>query len=297
MITTIDSAAYPLYDEMFPTITVCSKQKQGGFDAWRMVTQSLDFIEELCLKQTQSKEEACKKYLPHVDRFYSMAINVLGPKIESHFSKLKLSQVVKMTATAATENILLNLYREIAILSGDPDGKFTPMASLYLTIRGYKKSRHHEPIIADLLLHDERCSKAQAEEYVSQWQEYLKVFDGGSKSPCTDNGTGNGGHPCCQYFSEVVMSHWNMSLMAMSYAIPHLRRDHTALLEYLGFKEAATVNDKFQFNNLVPLCSAMGSKRTAICSQDVRNSFDHVWTEYGVCVGFNAPMMERIVKV
>ncbi len=299
MLTTIDSVAYPLYNELFTSVIVTSKQKQPDMDAWGMVDTGFDLIEESCFGTDNS--EACKKYRQHRDRFQVLARNIFGSVIEPHLTKLKLSQLVRMTTIRAENNStlkqqLLNVYREIALTFGDPEGKLTPMAIMYLIVRGYKESRHADPIIADLVLDDASCNKDQMEQYFSHWKEFLKK-PAKSPNPCLPGNSLETVSVCCGYISQILMKNWNMTMLAMSYAIPQARENHFPLLEHLGLKLSKEY--KAMSYNILPLCRSplADSGDNLPCSRETLKELGPIWTDDGIGGGFNAPAADNIFKV
>ncbi len=241
----------------------------------------------------------CSKYEPYVRNLKQLAVEVIGPKIEKYFGLLQLSQIVRLTA-AAMEDLgqktehLPDFYKNLAITFGDPEGKFTPMASLYLTMYGTKDHRMRSKLISPLL-ESGKCNERDMEIYIDNWVNWLDNYGYPySTQPCLSS---NNASKCCGYFPGLLKKHFNMSVLAMSYAVPHFRINHSPLLKYLGLNDSSGLKYKAPIYNIVPKCQLPGRNSLESCVGENARAFDLVYSSKGICIGFNTPTAEEMYKV
>ncbi len=210
-----------------------------------------------------------------------------------------MGQIVRLTAAIMEDfeqktEYLLDFYKELAKMFGDPEGRFTPMASLYLTIYGSKKNRLESHLISGLLLDDERCNDEDMEGYIEVWKTWLKKDPPLPKQPCLESYSAG---KCCGYFASLIKRHFNMSTLAMSYAIPHFRTNHLALLGYLGLNDTKGLKYKAPIYNIVPACQVPGGSKLEACVGHNARALEMVYSSRGICIGFNTPTTEDMYKV
>ena len=132
----------------------------------------------------------CKKYASHKNKFIAMAKTAFGSGIDAHLEFLKFSQIVRMTGAKLEDNEdtlkpnLVEFYKELSLMFGDPDGQMTPMATMYLTVRGGKRNRMTKAIIADMLLDENGCNLEKVKTYTHDWIMWQKEPDKNGPSPC-----------------------------------------------------------------------------------------------------------------
>ncbi len=176
---------------------------------------------------------------------------------------------------------------------GDPEGKMTPMAALQLSLSGYKDQRLlSQPMITDMILDDDKCNAQDLEHYIGNWTQWFDRHSPKGHPPSCSNQT-----KCCGYFSSLIHKHWNMSTLAMSYAVPHVRVDHLALLEYLGLNDTKGMKYQAPIYNLAPVCELPTSIHEDLCIGKLMEAFELVYSSRGLCVGFNSPSTEEMYKV
>jgi hypothetical protein len=95
VITYIDTVSHPMYEEAFPSVTICGKQSKEFFNEWGMANIAFDMIEHACVSQKNSTQK-CTFYLQRRHNLINLAGEILE---KDSFPSLGLSQIVAMAAT------------------------------------------------------------------------------------------------------------------------------------------------------------------------------------------------------
>ncbi len=220
--------------------------------------------------------------------------------VEDFLAELTLSQIVQLTRVKLEQKgkseDLIQLYKELALIFGDPEGRMTPIAALHVVAYGHKMSILKQPIVADMILDDKTCSLEMLEDYYNRWEHWLKLpyGNGTADVPCSEMDQNKSS--CCGYISKLIGKHFEMTALAITYSMAHLRTNHMALLQYLRLNSSRSMNYSAPMFNVVPICQRPHDTEEHICLGEYQKSFDIVYSSKGICLGFNTPRTVNMYK-